>query len=136
MSDTSQAVPKADHAFQVYFSKADRQIRWTFDGANDVETCKVFVSDSIDFSIQPEAGDPDETVVQSVLLSGGQSDKTKGAPFEEGALIDLSKTKKLKVGNLTGLWGFSIAFTVGHVDGTTSFYFVPDPELQVGSVRA
>ena len=105
MSDTSQAVPKADHAFQVYFSKADRQIRWTFDGANDVETCKVFVSDSIDFSIQPEAGDPDETVVQSVLLSGGQSDKTKGAPFEEGALIDLSKTKKLKVGNLAGLWG-------------------------------
>jgi len=136
MSDVSQAVAPTDHTFQVYYSKADRQIRWKFDGADDIETCKVYTSDSIAFSIQPEAHDGGGTLVQSVLLSGSQSDKTKGAPFEEGALIDLSKTMNLKVGTSTGLWGFSIAFTVAHGDSSTSFYFVPDPELQVGSIRA
>lgn len=136
MSEISQPVPTTDHTFQVYYSKADRQIRWKFDGADDIDTCKVHTSDSIAFSIQPEADDSGGAVVQSVLLSGSQSDQTKGAPFEEGALIDLSQTMMLKVGTSTGLWGFSIAFTVAHADSTTSFYFVPDPELQVGSIRA
>lgn len=136
MSDTSQAVSTTDHTFEVYYSKADRQIRWVFDGADDIDTCKVYTGDNMAFSFQPEADDSGGALVQSMLLSGAQSDKTKGAPFEEGGLIDLSKTQTLKVGAATGLWGFSIAFTIAHGDSSTSFYFVPDPELQVGSIRA
>jgi hypothetical protein len=37
------------------------------------------------------------------------------------------------VGNADGLWCFSIAFTARNADATTSFYYLPDPEVQVGS---
>ena len=48
--------------------------------------------------------------------------------------IDVLKHAKLTVAdNVSGTWGFTVSFTVQNKDGTSDFFYVPDPELQVGS---
>jgi len=122
------------HNFNVYFSPDGREVRWAFDGANDGATCKVHVNDEIVFSFQPETGFTG-TLDQCVLITGNEQQSESGSPFGTGKMVSLKNNDKLHVGGQKGTWGFSISFSVTHTDGTTGFYFVPDPELQVGSIR-
>lgn len=85
---------------------------------------------SIDFN-----GPNDENVTECVLISGQLRSHCRSAsPFTEGNRINLKSHPTITVGQEHGLWGFTISFSVYNGDGTSSFYYLPDPEMEVGPV--
>ncbi|MFS2020159.1 hypothetical protein ACEN88_26725 [Massilia sp. CT11-108] len=73
-------------------------------------------------------------VAECVLISGQMQNGCRGSsPFSEGNRINLKAHSTLTVGANMGLWGFSVSFSAHNGNGTTSFYYLPDPEMQVGS---
>lgn len=70
------------------------------------------------------------TLSDAVLFSGPSQHCSEPSPFRSSQ-IQLTKHPKVLVEN-DGLWGFAIAFTLTQ-GSTSTFYFLPDPELEVGS---
>ncbi len=99
---------------------------WNFNHEGVKHCCEVEEGDVIHVTFNGP-GD----VAERVMLCGQMEVDKKTSPFVEGNQIDLRKTSTLQVGQQDGKWGFSIAFTARNADATTSFYYVPDPELIV-----
>ena len=86
-------------------------------------------------------------VVQAVMLIGPTRNSTPQSPFEQPNPVALTRYSQPDqetnyfmtppVNVKKGTWGFSISFMT-EVDGTKDsvFYFLPDPELAVGSIGA
>lgn len=75
------------------------------------------------------------SVLASVLINAEKNAPSQQPLFsDQGNSIDLLKVKdaKLKIAAQKGDWGFTVALCIAQPDGA-AFYFVPDPELQVGS---
>lgn len=102
--------------------------RWDFNNQGMPERCVVQHGDKIAFRF-----DGPGDVAECVLLAGALRNGQGSSPFNEGNRINLKGNSTLTVGNADGLWGFSIAFTARNADATSSFYYLPDPEVQVGS---
>jgi hypothetical protein len=101
---------------------------WHFNDQAKPTCCQVQKGDKIAFRFEGP-GD----IAECVLLAGAQKSGQGSSPFNEGNRINLKGNSTLNVGNADGLWCFSIAFTARNGDATTSFYYLPDPEVQVGS---
>lgn len=72
-------------------------------------------------------------VTSSILIAGPKQARIPESPFDADAKqIDLVQQPSLTIDNTNGVWGFSVSFAVQEQDAT-SFYYLPDPELQVGS---
>lgn len=72
-------------------------------------------------------------VVDSILLAGPKLSNQPRTPFAgDTHTIDLLEHPQLKIVDPSGEWGFTVTMAIK--DGSsTNFYFLPDPELQVGS---
>jgi hypothetical protein len=116
------------HELKISFTQGRELAQWAFDDCCGEKCCKVKEGDKIHFRFDG-AGDVGECVV----LCGQMQDGLPSSPFAEGNRIDLKKNSTVTVRDQKGLWGFSIAFTARNADATTSFYYVPDPEVEVSS---
>jgi hypothetical protein len=97
---------------------------WTYDNTDADDCCDAHVGDLVDV-IFDGPGD----VAQGVMLCGQMGDEKISSPFIQGNQIDLTKTPTLQVGQNPGRWGFSVAFMARNGDGSSAFYYVPDPEI-------
>lgn len=113
------------HSITVICKEGNDIATWSTNGETP-EKIKAKRGDAVSFTI-----DAPGTVVQATLLSGPRQAGTEG-PLFGGNPIDLMKKQSLKLGNSDGLWGFSISIEAQQ-DGISSFYYLPDPELEVGS---
>jgi hypothetical protein len=105
---------------------------WSLNGTphQDGDQFQVQPGDKIEFQF---AGPGD--IVECVLISGQMDRRSHGnSPFAEGNRINLKARSTLNVGQQHGLWGFTISFSAADGDGTSSFYYLPDPEMQVGTM--
>ena len=105
---------------------------WSLDGVqrDDGDQFQVQPGDKIAFQF-----DGPGDIAECVLISGQMSSKSHGSsPFTEGNRINLRANSTVNVGQQQGLWGFTVSFSAYNGDGTSSFYYLPDPELQVGTL--
>jgi hypothetical protein len=104
---------------------------WSLDGvarAND-DTFFVEPGDKVAFLF-----DGPGDLAECVLISGQMESRCHGSsPFTEGNRINLKANSTLTVGKAQGTWGFTVSFSAYAGDGTTAFYYLPDPEMEVGS---
>ena len=102
----------------------------TFHGPTSSPTDVLQYPDEIDviFPQNPKLGN-------CSLIVGELRKDINASPFLDlPSPIDLIKTGfRLPIGKAAGLWGYMIAFSVIENDVST-FYCLPDPELQVGSI--
>ena len=113
------------HSITVICEKGNDIASWSTNGGNP-GVIKAQKGDTVSFTI-----DAPGTIVQATLLSGPREQKCSG-PLFGGNPIDLMKKVPLKVGDSVGRWGFAIVIEAQQ-DGISNFYFLPDPELEVGS---
>lgn len=113
------------HSITVICEKGKDIARWSTNGGTP-GVIKAHKGDTVSFTI-----DAPGTIVQATLLSGPRGQGSRG-PLFGASPIDLMKKAPLKVGDSTGRWGFAIVIEAQQ-DGISSFYFLPDPELEVGS---
>lgn len=121
------------HQLTVTFTQDQTLATWSLDGSPDKDRFAVLPGDkvSVDFD-----GPNDENITECVLISGQlQSHCRNNSPFTAGNRINLKSHPTITVGQEMGLWGFTISFSVYNGDGTSSFYFLPDPEMQVGTTE-
>lgn len=89
--------------------------------------------DSIKVKYAQSGSSGSPKVTSSILLAGPKQAEIPQSPFDASSTpIDLVANPKVTIDSTNGYWGFSVAFTVAN-PGSTSFYYLPDPELQVGS---
>ena len=92
----------------IFFVEPGDKVTFRFDGPGDLAEC--------------------------VLVSGQMENRCHGSsPFTEGNRINLKANSTLTVGKAQGTWGFTVSFSAHVGDGTTAFYYLPDPEMEVGS---
>jgi hypothetical protein len=72
-------------------------------------------------------------IAECVLISGQMQSGCGASPFVEGNRINLKAHSTLTVSQQQGVWGFTVSISAHNGDGTTAFYYLPDPEMQVGS---
>lgn len=116
------------YALTVQYAQGQVLAKWNLVGNRDPVPIQAQPGDKIAFTF---SGPGD--IVECVLISGQVHSGSASSPFTEGNRINLKAHSTLTVGTGLGLWGFAVAFSARNSDGTTSFYFLPDPELQVGS---
>jgi hypothetical protein len=104
---------------------------WSLDGllrAND-DTFFVEPGDKVAFVF-----DGPDDLAECVLISGQMESRCHGSsPFTEGNRVNLKANSTLTVGKAPGTWGFTVSFSTRAGDGTSAFYYLPDPEMEVGS---
>ena len=80
-----------------------------------------------------------DTVIEVVVMVGPLvPDCSSPSPFDAPSPVHIKPYQTLRIkADAKGVWGFSIAFrTQSETTGASAFYFVPDPELAVGSIGA
>lgn len=116
------------YELKVSYTQGQEIATWIFNREDDEGCCKVKQGDKIQF-VFDGPGD----VAECVVLCGQMGKEWYSSPFVEGNRINLKNSSLVTVGEEKGRWGFSIAFTARNSDSTTSFYYVPDPEVRVDS---
>lgn len=88
------------------------------------------VGDTLTFDFRlPDS--PPATLSSATLFSGPRKPEEGSSPFQQKQ-IQLAQGAQVKIQN-KGFYGFAIAFTTTDQDGVNNFFFLPDPELEVGS---
>lgn len=100
---------------------------WSLNGKTDF-TIQAQKNDTLTFTFT--GSDPAETMTDGVVFSGPRKHASAASPFKKTQL-PITNGGSVTVEN-DGSWGFSIAFTTTK-DTLNGFYFLPDPELEVGS---
>lgn len=118
MSDTYQ--------LKITYTHGHELAKWDFDNKGPEKCCTVKEGDQIQVTF-----DGSGKLEERVLLCGQMKTGELVSPFTEASPIDLKANPTLTVGKHTGTWAFSIAFTARNADSTSSFYYVPDPEIIV-----
>lgn len=130
MMTTPITTPPNRHKFTIVYGTNAPATTWLFDGEVGPEICDVRMGDEIEFAFSGPG-----TVTQVAVLTGEMVSGEGAGPFA-GLLgnYGLPPNKVLTVeAEPSQTWGFSVAFCA-FVDQQPQFYFVPDPELQVGSI--
>jgi hypothetical protein len=119
------------HQLTVTYVQGQTIATWSLDGVQqpDGDSFPAQPGDKVAFQFEGP-GD----IAECVLLSGQMQSRCHGSsPFVEGNRINLKAHSTLTVGQQFGVWGFTVSFSAYNGDGTSSFYYLPDPELQVDS---
>lgn len=114
-----------NHNVQINFVADNPQATWLDEQGSD--RIKARMGDSITFHFKGPG-----QVGDALMMSGPRRKDTSGAPFEGGGQINIEPDTPYTIDKEKGLWGFSIMFKTSK-DGVDKFYFLPDPELEVGS---
>ena len=115
----------------VSFTQGQTLATWSLDGTQreDGDYFDVLPGDKVTFQF-----DGPGDVAECVLNSGQMQSHCHGSsPFTEGNRINLKANSTVTVGKYAGKWGFTVSFSAYNGDGTTAFYYLPDPEVVVGS---
>jgi hypothetical protein len=119
------------HQLTVTYVEGQTLATWSLDGVpqqND-DSFVVQPGDKVAFQF---TGPGD--IAECVLISGQMESHCHGSsPFTEGNRINLKANSTVHVGTAEGTWGFTVSFSAHNGDGTTAFYYLPDPEVVVGS---
>jgi hypothetical protein len=113
----------------IQFNPGNPMATWSIDGKIEA-LIKAQVGDQLSFHFKMPDTPPSE-LASAMLFAGPRKPSTAISPFRQKQ-IPITQGSKVKVEH-DGLWGFSIAFTTVAQDGVNSFFFLPDPELEVGS---
>lgn len=116
-----------DFQIIVSFTPGQALATWSLDGKTDF-TIKAQKGDSLTFTFN--GPDPAEQMSDGIVLSGPRKQSPHVSPFQKTQL-PIKNGGSVAIEN-DGSWGFSIAFTTTR-DTLNGFYFLPDPELEVGS---
>lgn len=119
------------HQLTVSYVQGQTLATWSLDGMqrDDGDVFEAQPGDKVSFQF-----DGPGDIAECVLISGQMESSCHGSsPFSDGNRINLKAHSILTVGANLGTWGFTISFSAHNGDGTTSFYYLPDPELQVGT---
>jgi len=120
------------HQLLVTYVKGETTASWSLDGVphQDGDQFKVQPGDKVAFTFSG----PDD-IAECVLISGQMDSRSHGSsPFTEGNRINLKANSTVNVGQQQGVWGFTVSFSTRDGDGASSFYYLPDPEMQVGTL--
>lgn len=120
------------HQLLVTYVKGNTTATWSLDGVpqQDGDQFKVQPGDKVAFQFSG----PDD-IAECVLISGQLQSKCHGSsPFTEGNRVNLKSHSTLNVGQNLGAWGFTISFSTRNSDGSSSFYYLPDPEMDVDTL--
>jgi hypothetical protein len=101
---------------------------WDFNNQGAQKCCEVAQGDIVNVSFEGTG-----ELTHRIMLCGQLAAEKSSSPFIEGDNIDLKTYPVLHVGEHTGRWGFSVSFTARNADASTSFYYVPDPEVVVST---
>ena len=124
-------MPQPTHQLVVTYIKGQTTATWSLDGVQheDGDLFQVQPGDKVAFQFNG----PDD-IAECVLISGQMETRCHGnSPFTEGNRINLKANSTVNVGQQQGVWGFTVSFSTCSSDGTSSFYYLPDPEMQVGT---
>jgi hypothetical protein len=118
------------HQLTVTYVEGETIATWTLDGTQmqDGDAFLVEPGDKVAFQF-----DGPGDLAECVLISGQMQSGCGASPFVEGNRINLKAHSTLTVSPQLGLWGFTVSFSAHTGDGTTAFYYLPDPEMEVGS---
>jgi hypothetical protein len=121
------------HTYQlsVTYTQGQTLATWSLNGTQceDDDSFDVLPGDKIAFQFKGP-GD----IAECVLISGQMQSRCHGSsPFTEGNRINLKANSTVNVGKAEGKWGFTVSFSTYNGDGTSAFYYLPDPEVVVGS---
>jgi hypothetical protein len=119
------------HQLTVTFVAGQMLATWSLDGTQrrDGDSFQAQPGDKVAFQF-----DGPGDIAECVLISGQMQSSCHGSsPFTEGNRINLKANSTVNVGKNLGTWGFTVSFSARNGDGTSSFYYLPDPELQVDS---
>ena len=122
-------MPQQTHQLLVTYVEGQTLATWSLNGVpqEDGDEFKVYPNDKVAFQFEGP-GD----IAECVLISGQMDTRCHGSsPFTQGNRINLKANSTLNVSQHLGLWGFTISFSARNADGTTSFYYLPDPEMDV-----
>jgi hypothetical protein len=125
-------MPQQTHQILVTYVEGETFATWSLDGVPQQEGAqfKVYPGDKVTFQFDGP-GDIDECV----LISGKMQTKCHGSsPFTEGNRINLKANSTVNVAQQLGVWGFTLSFSAHNGDGTSSFYYLQDPEVDVGTL--
>ncbi len=118
----------ADYTITIQYNPGNPMATWSIDGKIEAAIAAQ-VGDTLTFDFEmPET--PSVKLASAMLFAGPRKPSASISPFHRSQM-PIVQGSKLKVEH-DGDWGFSIAFTTT-TDGVSSFYFLPDPELEVGS---
>ena len=118
---------KQNHEIRVMYDAGNPQASWA-PRPQGTDTIQASKNDTIRFTFVG----PD-TLTDAVMLTGPRKKEAERSPFDGGNQINIEPDAKYTIDKENGLWGFSVAFTTINADGISNFYFLPDPELEVGS---
>jgi hypothetical protein len=118
------------HQLTITYVQGQTLATWTLDGIplDDGDVFTAEPGDKVAFKF-----DGPGDIAECVLISGQMQSGCGASPFVEGNRINLKTHSTLIVSSQNGLWGFTVSFSAHNGDGTTAFYYLPDPEMQVGS---
>lgn len=125
-------MPQQTHQLLVTYVQGQALATWSLDGVpqEDGDVFKVQQGDKVAFQFEGP-GD----IAECVLITGQMNSRAHGSsPFTEGNRVNLKAHSTLNVGQQTGQWGFTISFSARNSDGSSSFYYLQDPEMDVGSL--
>jgi hypothetical protein len=119
------------HQITVTYVQGQTLATWSLDGVQrqDGDVFQAQPGDKVSFQFEGP-GD----IAECVLISGQMQSSCHGSsPFTEGNRINLKANSTLNIGKSEGAWGFTVSFSAHNGDGTTAFYYLPDPEVIIGS---
>jgi hypothetical protein len=117
-----------NYPIKVTYTPGQPLASWSLDGKTDF-TIQAQKGDTLSFTFASADG-IGQTMLGGLLLSGPRRHSSHKSPFQHHQ-IAIGDGSSVKIEN-DGLWGFAIAFSATQ-DDTEAFYFLPDPELEVGS---
>jgi len=125
-------MPQQTHQLVVTYVQGQTLATWSLDGVPHQDGDKFLVKQGDKVSFQ-FSGPGD--IAECVLISGQMETRCgKSSPFTEGNRINLKANSTVQVGQDLGTWGFTVSFSAHDGGGTTSFYYLPDPEMQVDTM--
>jgi len=118
------------HQLTVTYVQGQVLAIWSLDGTQqqDGDVFRAEPGDKVAFQF-----DGPGDIAECVLISGQMQSGCGSSPFTEGNRINLKAHSTLTVSPQIGVWGFTVSFSAHDEDGTTAFYYLPDPEMEVGS---
>ena len=118
---------KQNHEIRVKYDAGNPQASWA-PRPQGTDRIQASMNDTISFKF--EGPDP---LTDAVMMTGPRMKEAERSPFAGGNQINIEPGARYTIDKENGLWGFSVAFTTINADGISNFYFLPDPELEVGS---
>lgn len=116
-----------NHEIRVIYDAGNPQASWA-PRPKGTDSIQANMNDTISFTFEG----PD-CLTNAIMMTGPREKETGRSPFKGGNQINIEPGARYTIDKENGLWGFSLSFTTIDAQGISNFYFLPDPELEVGS---